>query len=313
MNNKEKNFVSAVIYVHNAENRIAEFLTTIANVFSNTFENSEIICVNDFSTDDSVKIIKEVSENISDVSTTIVNMSYYHGLEAAMNAGTDMAIGDFVYEFDNTVLDFESKLITDIYKKALEGYDVVSASIDKREKFTSRLFYSVFKKFNRLSYSMNTESFRILSRRVINRIKSMNKSVTYRKAAYANSGLKTFNLKYNEDKTARFKKDKHEKSYRSKLAIDSLLIFTEFGYRVSMLMTKIMIFVSVFMIVYSIIVYMSSHPVEGWMTTILFLSVAFLGLFAILTIIVKYLQLTLDFIYKRKHYSFESIEKITKQ
>ena len=52
------------------------------------------------------------------------------------------------------------------------------------------------------------------------------------------------------------------------------------------------------------------HPVEGWTTTILFLSVAFFGLFGILTIIIKYLQLLMDLVFKRKHYSFESVEKL---
>ena len=54
------------------------------------------------------------------------------------------------------------------------------------------------------------------------------------------------------------------------------------------------------------------HPIEGWTTTVMFLSVAFLGLFGILTIIVKYLQIIVDMVFKRKHYNYESIEKLTK-
>ena len=57
---------------------------------------------------------------------------------------------------------------------------------------------------------------------------------------------------------------------------------------------------------------MTVHPVAGWTTTILFLSVVFFGLFAILTVIIKYLQIIVDLVFKRKHYSFESIEKLTK-
>ena len=63
---------------------------------------------------------------------------------------------------------------------------------------------------------------------------------------------------------------------------------------------------------YSAVIYATSNPVAGWTTTILFLSVAFFGLFGILTIVVKYLQLLVDLVFKRKHYSFESIEKLTK-
>jgi len=66
------------------------------------------------------------------------------------------------------------------------------------------------------------------------------------------------------------------------------------------------------MIAYSIAIFLMANPVSGWTTTILFLSVAFFGLFAILTIVIKYLQLLVNLVFKRKHYSFEGIEKLTK-
>ena len=53
MKNKEKNFISAVIYVHNAENRVKRFLNMIIRVLENNFEHSEVICVNDCSQDNS--------------------------------------------------------------------------------------------------------------------------------------------------------------------------------------------------------------------------------------------------------------------
>lgn len=315
MENKKKNFVSAVIYVHNCENRIERFLNAIINVMENNFEHSEIICVNDFSEDKSVDLIKKMSRKVKSTSISVINMSYFHGLEIAMNAGVDMSIGDFVFEFDNTDLDFDSSVIMDIYEHSLEGFDIVSASPNKKQKLSSRLFYKVFDNFTSLSYKMNTESFRILSRRVINRISSMNKTIPYRKAVYANCGLKTDNIKYEiYDKMQKKgdETDKKEKGYRSGLAIDSLILFTEIGYRFSKGMTVIMMLMSIFMILYSLITYFIAHPVEGWTTTILFLSVAFFGLFGILTIVVKYLQILVDMVFKRKQYSFESIEKLTK-
>lgn len=102
MGNKEKNFVSAVIYVHNAEKRIENFLKTIIEVVENHFEHSEIICINDASDDNSIEIIKRTSTLASTTSVSVVNMSYFHGVELSMNAGMDMAIGDFVFEFDNS-------------------------------------------------------------------------------------------------------------------------------------------------------------------------------------------------------------------
>ena len=312
MINKEKNFVSAVVYVHNAEERIESFLKNLINVMETNFEHSEIICVNDCSEDDSIGKIKNVSSIATTTSVSVINMSYFHGLELAMNAGADMSIGDFVFEFDNTFMDYDIDMIMKVYNRTLEGYDIVSASSNKSQKMSSAIFYKVFDMFTDLSYKMRTESFRILSRRVINRISSMNKTIPYRKAIYANCGLKTDNLVYEININVRNKEDKREKKYRTRLATDSLILFTEVGYKFAKLMTGLMMLMSLFMIAYSLVVYVTAHPVEGWTTTIMFLSVAFFGIFGILTVIIKYLQILVDLVFKRKQYSFESIEKITR-
>ena len=107
-------------------------------------------------------------------------------------------------------------------------------------------------------------------------------------------------------------KDKVEKAYRRSLAIDTLILFTEVGYSFSVTMTMVMMLVAVFMAAYSFVIYLTRTPIEGWTTTILFMAFAFFGLFGILTIIIKYLQILVELVFKRKKYSFESIEKLTK-
>ena len=309
--NKEKNFVSAVIYVHNTGSRIEKFLESIIKILEENFEHSEVICVNDSSNDDSLEKIKKVSKSVRETSVSVVNMSYFHGLELSMNAGVDLAIGDFVFEFDNTRLDYDLEEVMNIYKRALQGFDIVSAVPDRKERFSSRLFYKMFSVFSDLPYEMRTESFRILSRRVINRVSSMNKAVPYRKAIYGTSGLKADRIIY-KPKECSIENDKQEKRYRSGLAVDSLILFTNVGYKFSVTMTAIMMLMSVIVLVYSVVIYLTAHPVTGWTTTILFLSLAFFGLFGILTVIIKYLQLIINLVFKRKQYSFESIEKLTK-
>lgn len=312
MKNKEKNFVSVIIYVHNAEEQVERFIKMIINLFENNFEMFEIICVNDACSDRSMEIIKKVAENTVKTTMSILNMSYFHGVEMAMNAGIDLSIGDFVFEFDNTRLDFLGEDIMLVYRKCLEGFDIVSASPDKKNRISSKLFYKIYEKYSNGNYKMTTESFRILSRRVINRIMNMNKTVPYRKAIYANCGLKTAHIKYKIQKIISYDKDKKEKLYRKSLAVDTLILFTDVGYRFAKTMTIIMMLLAIFMISYSIIVYFVSTPVAGWTTIILFLSIGFFGVFGVLTIIIKYLQVIVDLVFKRKHYSFESIEKLTK-
>ena len=311
--NKEKNFVSAVIYVHNAEHRVSAFVDTAVSVLTENFEHAEVICVNDFSSDNSLRKIREIKTDPALVSLTVVNMSYYHGVEMAMNAGTDLAIGDFVFEFDDTILDFAPDTIMQVYRKALEGNDIVSASPDRELRITSRLFYKAFRRFSNLPYHMTSERFRILSRRVINRIYSMNRITLYRKAVYANCGLQSANIRYTASEREKNRNDREEKKYRTRLAADSLILFTEVGYRFSISMTVLMMLLSVVVSAYALIVYFTANPVEGWTTTVLFLSLAFFGLFGILTIVVKYLQLLVDMVFRRRHYSFSGVEKITKQ
>lgn len=311
MENKEKNFASAIIYVHNAEDRVENFLTAIMKVMEDNFEHSEIICVNDFSSDNSLEKIKSTSNLASTTSISVVNLSHFHGLELAMSAGMDLAIGDFVFEFDNTILNFKPEEVMRVYFRSLTGFDIVTASPDKPEAISSKLFYKVFKTFSDTHYEMSTESFRVLSRRVINRIADMNRNVPYRKVIYANSGLKIDNIKYRIVNNNYSTEDRIN-NYRISLAVESLILFTDFGYRLSSIMTVMMMIVSALTVAYSIIIYLTAKPIEGWTTTIIFLSVSFFALFAVLTIIIKYLKIILDLIFKKKYYSFESIEKLTK-
>lgn len=321
---REKNFISCVIYVHNQEAVVSDFLEMLLQVLEEHFEHSEVICVNDVSSDRSVERIRQVSRRAVHTSLSVIHMSYYHGLELAMNAGTELAIGDFVYEFDSMVMDYSPDRIMEIYRRSLEGYDIVSAVPNRRERCSSRLFYRLYERYSMGNQHLQTERFRILSRRVINRISASSKSIPYRKALYAGCGLKTSEVRYevlpgaasagNSERSRQAPAGsgtREERRYRLSLATDVLILFTEVGYRFSMTMTVAMLVMSILMVGYSLFAYFVLHPVEGWTTTILFLSVAFFGLFGILTIIVKYLQLLVDMVFKRTHYSFESVEKLT--
>ncbi len=309
---KEKKFISAVVYVHNQEGNIADFIKNLIELLENHFEHSEIVCVNDFSTDGSVDEIKSVKEFATETAISIINLSSYHGLETAMNAGVDLSIGDFILEIDTTNQDWNDDDVIAVYRKMLEGYDIVGASTNKPQKLSSSLFYWIYEKFSNNGNRMYTENFRILSRRAYNRISGMNKTIPYRKGIYTNCGLKTINVKYDQKKKINENVDKLQRKYRRNLAFETLILFTDVGYVLTKFMTLLMMFISLFMVFYTIACYLMINPVAGWTTTVLFLSVAFFGLFAILTIVVQYLQILVDLNFRRSKYSFESIEKLTK-
>ena len=71
-----------------------------------------------------------------------------------------------------------------------------------------------------------------------------------------------------------------------------------------------MILVAIAVGIYTVCIFVSKQPIEGWTTIMLFLSLAFFGIFAILTIIIKYLTLIINLIFKKTNYLVESIEKV---
>ena len=306
---KESNFISAVVYVHNNQDTVGAFLACLHDLLQEHFQKFELICVNDASTDGSVEAIRTFAARAEGAMVSILNMSYYQGLEASMNAGVDLSIGDFVFEFDSAAMDYPPELIWEVYRTALTGFDIVSASAAGGSRLTSRLFYWVFNRFAHTQYQLETESFRLLSRRAINRVHAMSRTIPYRKALYANCGLKMERLRY--DPVGGGGRPRAEGG-RSRLATDALVLFTNVAYRLALWLAVVMMALTLIVTGYTVVIYLSGSPVEGWTTTMLFLGFGFFGMFAILTLVLKYLSLLVELTFRRQRYVFESIEKISK-
>ena len=310
ISNKEKNFISAVLYVYNNEKEIEKILTMVNGVLKNNFNKYEIICVNDASTDNTLKEIKEFATSLDDEVLSVVNMSYYQGVELAMNAGVDLAIGDFVYEFDNVICDYDEKVIMDVYSKCLEGFDIVSATSKSRKAKSSSLFYKIFNKYSNVEYEIHNESFRILSRRAINRVNSISRNIPYRKALYANCGLKIENIVYDSNKNLKRRYDRYTKKNRMETAINSLILFTNIGYKISFIMSMLMILATIVVAGYTLFIFIANRAIQGWTTTMLFLAFAFFGLFTIMAIVIKYLEILINLTFKKNKYMIETIDKL---
>ena len=310
----EKKFVSLVIYLHNSAEYLRKFMDTVIPVFEKNFEQFEIVCVNDACTDHTIELLKEyVEEKHLTAMVNVVHMSFFQGLESAMNAGRDISIGDFVYEFDDIFVDYEPNLIIDVYQKLLEGNDVVSASSKGKLRLTSRLFYALYNRTSRGKGKIGPETFRIVSRRAINRIKSMGQYIPYRKAVYHNCGLKTATINYDSAQKDVRIKNKTIASERTSLALDSFIYFTNALERISAIISGVFMFFIVAMALYIIHDAISaSRPVEGWLSTMGFLALGFFGVFVLLTIILKYLSVLLNLIFKQQRYLVADIEKVVK-
>ena len=303
MTNKEKNFISAVVYLHNDGARAVEFFRRLTEVLDASFEQYELVAVDDACTDDTIPALRAWAAGL-EKPLTVLHMSLHQGLELAMNAGLDAAIGDYVYEFDSCEMPYSMDLVVKAYRTALSGSDIVSVC-PNRTAGSSRMFYRIFNANSNSAYRLRTDAFRLVSRRAINRVHASSENLPYRKAAYAASGLKMTDLEFDGRLT-----DHGE--HRFNLAMDSLALYTDAGFRLSAGIAIFMMVLALAELAYTLIIFCTGHPIEGWTTTMFVLTLGFAGLFAVLTIVIKYLSLLVDLTFKKQRYLIESIEKIQK-
>lgn len=309
---REKKFISVVIYLHDVEKYLYRFLDTVIPVYEGNFEQFEIVCVDDACQDHTIDILKKyIEEHKVKAIVNIVHMSFFQGLESAMNAGRDIAIGDFVYEFDDVYVDYDVRMIREVYDRLLAGNDIVAASSGGKMRLTSKVFYTLYNKTNRGNGKIGPETFRIVSRRAINRIKSMGQYIPYRKAVYANCGLQMNTVIYkSRDRMVRTR-NKVVSAERTALALDSFIYFTNVLERVSAVISALFLGLTVGMGIYIIYdMFNGTKPVEGWLSTMGFLALGFFGVFTLLTIILKYLSVLLNLVFRQQRYLVADIEKV---
>lgn len=99
--------ISIILPIYNMQNYIAECLESVIN---QTYKDIEIICVNDFSMDNSMTIVKEYAKQDSRIK--IVNNEKNRGLGGARNAGLDVATGEYII-----FVDTDDKMMPDMAEK----------------------------------------------------------------------------------------------------------------------------------------------------------------------------------------------------
>lgn len=311
MENKESNFVSAVVYLHEGERHVYEFLQMLGSVLEANFNKYELICVNDDAGSEVLDGVYRYKKEKEQAIVSIIQMGFFHGLEASMNAGIDLSIGDFVFEFDSCYADYDKELIMDVYHKALNGFDIVAALPPKNQsRLSSRAFYAVYNCFSHGEGKLATQRFQIISRRAINRTLAYSKTIPFRKAVYASCGLKIYDMDY-VPKTQGVTGTRLEDAQKKNTAVDALILFTDLAYKVSISLSILMAVLMVIAGIYVIVVYLGvNKPVEGWTAIMLLMSAGFFATFLLLTIAIKYLDVLLRLVFKRQKYLIASIEKL---
>lgn len=173
--------ISVVVPVYKAEDSLRELYTRLVASIEPLSRDFEILLVEDCGGDRSWDIITELSGK--DVRVRGIQFSRNFGQHYGITAGIDLAAGDWVVVMDCDLQDPPEE-IPRLYRKALEGYDVVAAQRSERKhspgkRLTSWLFYKVFNYFSGMDYDWRVGNFRIISRRVVGTFRTMREQLRF--------------------------------------------------------------------------------------------------------------------------------------
>ena len=134
--------ISIVIPVFNEEGSLIILYESLKQVLTRLGQNSEIIFIDDGSTDNSPYILTDISNKDSTVS--VIKFRKNYGQTAAFAAGFKFSRGDVVITMDAD-LQNDPEDIPQLLEKMSEGYDLVSGwRRDRKDKTLSRKFPSFF-------------------------------------------------------------------------------------------------------------------------------------------------------------------------
>ena len=227
--------LSVVVPAYNEQEVITEFHRCLAKVLDEISMSSEIVFVNDGSTDNTLAVLQTLFNE--DPRIAIVDLSRNFGKEIALTAGLHKANGDAVIVIDADLQD-PPELIPKLLMEWRNGYDVVYAKRAAREgetalkKATAHLFYRFMQKVGRVKIPEDTGDFRLLSKRAVRALNSLGEQHRFMKGLFTWIGFPQKAILYERD--ARFAGDtKWNYLGLLNLAVEGITSFTTAPLRIS--------------------------------------------------------------------------------
>ncbi len=173
--------ISIVSPVYRAEKILPVLVSEINLVMERIGEDYEIILVDDRSPDNSWEVMKVLSSQNPKIKS--IRLSRNFGQHSAIFAGLTKTKGDWVVVMDCDMQD-QPKEIAKLYKKALEGYDIVLGQRENRKdkflkKLSSKLFYKVFNYLSGGRFNNEIGNFGIYKKKVIDSILNINDYIKF--------------------------------------------------------------------------------------------------------------------------------------
>jgi glycosyltransferase involved in cell wall biosynthesis len=194
-------YLSIVVPVYKAEGCLDELYRRLKTSIETITVNFEIILVEDCGGDKSWQVIECLAEVDSRVRG--IQFSRNFGQHYGITAGIDICQGDWVVVMDCDLQDRPEE-IPRLYAKAQEGYEVVLARRGQRndpvlKKVLSRLFYKLFSYLADMDYDGQTGNFRIVSRKVVNSLRTMRERLRFFGGLVAWMGFPTASVDVQHD------------------------------------------------------------------------------------------------------------------
>lgn len=194
--------ISVIVSCYNEEKALPLFYEEMEKVRTKDFEgiDFEYIFVDDGSKDNTLKEIKELKDK--DDKVRFISFSRNFGKEAAMFAGIEASTGDYVTLMDADLQDPPALLrkMYDTIKN--DGYDCVGTRRVTRKgeppirSFFARMFYKIINKMSDIEMVDGARDYRLMTRQVIEAIKSLKEYNRYSKGLWSFVGFKTKWLEY---------------------------------------------------------------------------------------------------------------------
>ena len=270
--------ISVIVPIYNEEQIISELYNRLQSTVSQISKSYELIFVNDGSKDQSLKELLKLSEQ--DPRVFYINFSRNFGHQIAVTAGLDASNGKAVVIIDGDLQD-PPELITDLYAKYKEGYEVVYAKRKERKgesafkKVTAKIFYRTLKRITAIEIPLDTGDFRLIDRKVVNYLNQMPEQNKFLRGDIAWLGFKQTEVLFNRD-TRKYGKTGYSLGKMLRFAMDGITSFSDKPLQVVTKTGFAISFVSFVIILYAIYShFILDRTITGW--TSLIISSMFIG------------------------------------
>lgn len=284
--------ISIIIPVFNEEQNLLTLVEEILQNFPSDYQ-SEILFLDDGSTDNSLSLLKELSGKYPQVRYFSFTRNFGH--QAAIFAGLEHAKGDAVITMDGDFQDppdilpkfiakWESGLTVVLGRRKVRKFD------SNFKRFSAKFYYRLLSSTSKLDVHEHVGDFRLLDRSVVDTIIKMPRKNTYLRGLIAWIGFPYEIVDYERPK--RFKGEtKFSFSKMLSFALDGFFSMSVVPMKFGLILGILSIFLGIFFLIYiafDTLIYNEVYPLYKWLVVVLFMFTGFL--FILIWILAEYIE-----------------------